>query len=163
MARLGIHWNVDVSHFNVLGKFSNKPMDRIVLGENDEVAKSTIKISTLIARKSLFSSHLLFIVVDAYDTKLHQFNTIIIIHTVGNLETNKITADVSSWIPAVNSERISHVPCFYGRAIVFHTSVSDTSVILYVDLVLIHQQSVKKRSLHLIDTVNANNRWTTIY
>jgi hypothetical protein len=32
-----------------------------------------------------------------------------------------------------------------------------------IDLVLIDQQSVGKRSLHLIDTVNAKKRWTTIY
>jgi hypothetical protein len=30
-------------------------------------------------------------------------------------------------------------------------------------LVLIDQQSVGKRSLHLMDTVNAKKRWTTIY
>jgi hypothetical protein len=32
-----------------------------------------------------------------------------------------------------------------------------------IDLVLIDQQSVRKRSLHLIDTVDAKKRWTTIY
>jgi hypothetical protein len=32
----------------------------------------------------------------------------------------------------------------------------------YLDLVLIDQQSVGKRSLHLVDTVNAKKRWTTI-
>jgi hypothetical protein len=32
-----------------------------------------------------------------------------------------------------------------------------------MDLVLIDQQSVGKRSLHLMDTVNAKKRWTTIY
>jgi hypothetical protein len=32
-----------------------------------------------------------------------------------------------------------------------------------IDLVLIDQQSVGKRSLHLMDTVNAKKRWTTIY
>jgi hypothetical protein len=32
-----------------------------------------------------------------------------------------------------------------------------------IDLVLIDQQSVGKRNLHLIDTVNAKQRWTTIY
>jgi hypothetical protein len=32
-----------------------------------------------------------------------------------------------------------------------------------MDLVLIDQQSVGKRSLHLMDTVNAEKRWTTIY
>jgi hypothetical protein len=30
-----------------------------------------------------------------------------------------------------------------------------------IDLVLIYQQSVGKRSLHLMDTVNAKKRWTT--
>jgi hypothetical protein len=32
-----------------------------------------------------------------------------------------------------------------------------------IDLVLIDQQSVGKRSLYLMDTVNAKKRWTTIY
>jgi hypothetical protein len=32
-----------------------------------------------------------------------------------------------------------------------------------IDLVLIDQQIVGKRSLHLMDTVNAKKRWTTIY
>jgi hypothetical protein len=32
-----------------------------------------------------------------------------------------------------------------------------------IDLVLIDQQSVGKRCLHLMDTVNAKKRWTTIY
>jgi hypothetical protein len=32
-----------------------------------------------------------------------------------------------------------------------------------IDLVLIDQQSVGKRSLHLMDTVSAKKRWTTIY
>jgi hypothetical protein len=32
-----------------------------------------------------------------------------------------------------------------------------------IDLVLIDQQSVGKRSLHLMDTVKAKKRWTTIY
>jgi hypothetical protein len=32
-----------------------------------------------------------------------------------------------------------------------------------IDLVLIDQQSVGKRSLHLMKTVNAKKRWTTIY
>jgi hypothetical protein len=32
-----------------------------------------------------------------------------------------------------------------------------------IDLVLIDQQSVGKRSLHLMNTVNAKKRWTTIY
>jgi hypothetical protein len=32
-----------------------------------------------------------------------------------------------------------------------------------IDLVLIDQQSVGKRSLHLMDTVIAKKRWTTIY
>jgi hypothetical protein len=32
-----------------------------------------------------------------------------------------------------------------------------------IDLVLIDQQSVGKRSLHLRDTVNAKKRWTAIY
>jgi hypothetical protein len=31
-----------------------------------------------------------------------------------------------------------------------------------IDLVLIDQQSVGERSLHLMDTVNAKKRWTTI-
>jgi hypothetical protein len=31
------------------------------------------------------------------------------------------------------------------------------------DLVLIDQQSVGKRSLPLMDTINAKKRWTTIY
>jgi hypothetical protein len=33
---------------------------------------------------------------------------------------------------------------------------------LLIDLVLIAQQSVGKRSLHMVDTVNAKKRWTTI-
>jgi hypothetical protein len=54
-------------------------MEAIVLAETDEVVKTTIKISTSFAlRMRLF--HLFFILfvdVDTYDTKLHQFYTII--------------------------------------------------------------------------------------
>jgi hypothetical protein len=32
-----------------------------------------------------------------------------------------------------------------------------------IDLILIDKQSVGKRSLNLVDTVNAKKRWTTIY
>jgi hypothetical protein len=32
-----------------------------------------------------------------------------------------------------------------------------------IELVLIDQQIVGKRSLHLMETVNAKKRWTTIY
>jgi hypothetical protein len=32
-----------------------------------------------------------------------------------------------------------------------------------IDLVLVDQQNVGKRSLHRMDTVNAKKRWTTIY
>jgi hypothetical protein len=32
-----------------------------------------------------------------------------------------------------------------------------------IDLVLIDQQSVGKRGLHLMDSINAKKRWTTIY
>jgi hypothetical protein len=62
-----------------LGEFGDKSMEAIVLAELDEVVKTTIKISTASAlRKRLF--HLFFILfvdVDTYDTKLHQFYTII--------------------------------------------------------------------------------------
>jgi hypothetical protein len=36
-------------------------------------------------------------------------------------------------------------------------------MVVTIDVVLIYQQSVGKRSLHLMDTVNAEKRWTTIY
>jgi hypothetical protein len=36
-------------------------------------------------------------------------------------------------------------------------------IIIHIDLVLIDQQSVGKRGLHLMNTVNAKKRWTTIY
>jgi hypothetical protein len=36
-------------------------------------------------------------------------------------------------------------------------------IIQTIDLELIDQQSVGKRSLHLVDTINAKKRWTTIY
>jgi hypothetical protein len=32
-----------------------------------------------------------------------------------------------------------------------------------IDLVLIDQESAGKRSLHLVETVNAKKRWMTIY
>jgi hypothetical protein len=35
--------------------------------------------------------------------------------------------------------------------------------VIPIDLVLIDQQRVGKRRLHLMDTVNAKKRWTTIY
>jgi hypothetical protein len=35
--------------------------------------------------------------------------------------------------------------------------------VLTIDLVLKDQQSVGKRNLHLMDTVNKKKRWTTIY
>jgi hypothetical protein len=37
------------------------------------------------------------------------------------------------------------------------------SNVLAIDLVLIDQQSVEKRSLHLMDIVKVKKRWTTIY
>jgi hypothetical protein len=40
--------------------------------------------------------------------------------------------------------------------------MSSLKIALSIDLVLINQQSVGK-SLHLMDTVNAKKRWTTIY
>jgi hypothetical protein len=36
-------------------------------------------------------------------------------------------------------------------------------LVLIIDLVLIDQQSVGKRSLHLMDTANSKKRWKTIY
>jgi hypothetical protein len=42
---------------------------------------------------------------------------------------------------------------------VFYVSIN----LLDKDLVLIEQQSVGKRSLHLMDNINAKKRWTTIY
>jgi hypothetical protein len=36
-------------------------------------------------------------------------------------------------------------------------------IVVVIDLVLIDQQSVGKRSLHLMDTINAKKRWTNIY
>jgi hypothetical protein len=36
-------------------------------------------------------------------------------------------------------------------------------IVLPIDIVLIDQESVGKRSLQLMDTVNAKKRWTTIY
>jgi hypothetical protein len=36
------------------------------------------------------------------------------------------------------------------------------NVVSTIDLVLTDQQSLVKRSLHLMDTVNAKKRWTTI-
>jgi hypothetical protein len=62
-----------------LGEFGDKSMEAIVLAETDKVVETTIKISTSSAlRKRLF--HLFFILfvdVDTYDIKLHQFYTII--------------------------------------------------------------------------------------
>jgi hypothetical protein len=74
-------------------------MGAIVLAETDEVVKTTIKISTSSAlRKRLFHLFFIFFVdVNTYDTKLHQFYTII--HTKRNLGTNKITAELTPWIP----------------------------------------------------------------
>jgi hypothetical protein len=42
------------------------------------------------------------------------------------------------------------------------TPVAKLTVVT-LDLVLIDQQSMGKRSLQLMDTVNAKERWTTIY
>jgi hypothetical protein len=39
----------------------------------------------------------------------------------------------------------------------------ELNVHVVLDVVLIDQQSVGKRSLHLMDTVNAKKRWTIIY
>jgi hypothetical protein len=44
-----------------------------------------------------------------------------------------------------------------------HTPMHSQQLVKTIDLVLIDQQSVEKRSLHLMDTVNAKKRWTTIY
>jgi hypothetical protein len=48
------------------------------------------------------------------------------------------------------------------REVLFFYFVPDTTRDYTIDLVLI-DQSVGKRSLHLMDTVNAKKRWTTIY
>jgi hypothetical protein len=45
----------------------------------------------------------------------------------------------------------------------FQKFLTCLGMIVGIDLVLINQQSVGKRSLHLMDTVNAKKRWTTIY
>jgi hypothetical protein len=47
---------------------------------------------------------------------------------------------------------------FHKESSFFHESF-----VLTIELALIVQQSVGKRSLHLMDTVNAKKRWTTIY
>jgi hypothetical protein len=49
------------------------------------------------------------------------------------------------------------------QGLITWTLESTPYIILPIDLVLIDQQSVGKRSLHLMDTVNAKKRWTTIY
>jgi hypothetical protein len=57
------------------------------------------------------------------------------------------------------------------RALRAHAAVSPMHLYLslnvksvrLIDLVLKDQQSVGKKSLHLMDTVNAKKRWTTIY
>jgi hypothetical protein len=43
------------------------------------------------------------------------------------------------------------------------TSPSHASMVYTIDLVLIDQQSVGKRSLHVMGNVNTKKRWTTIY
>jgi hypothetical protein len=45
----------------------------------------------------------------------------------------------------------------------FHVKIVNTENVQFIDLVLIDQQSVGQRSLHLMDTVNAKKRWTTSY
>jgi hypothetical protein len=48
---------------------------------------------------------------------------------------------------------------FYVARDLNHFTISEITI----DLVLIDQQNVGKRYLHLIDTVNAKKRWTTNY
>jgi hypothetical protein len=69
-------------------------MKAIVLPETDEMVKTTIKVSTLSAlRKRLFHVFfILFVNVDTYDIKLHQFYTI---HSKCNLGTNKIISKLT--------------------------------------------------------------------
>jgi hypothetical protein len=47
-----------------------------------------------------------------------------------------------------------------GGSLVFNKIID---FVLRINLVLIDQQSVGKRSLYLMDTVNAKKRWTTIH
>jgi hypothetical protein len=45
-----------------------------------------------------------------------------------------------------------------------YDNVNVTKIMIQpIDLVLTDQQSVGKRSLHLMDTVNTKKKWTTIY
>jgi hypothetical protein len=65
-----------------LGGVSDKSMEALILAENDEVGKTTLKLSTSSAlRKRLGMSLLLILFVDVdiydYDTKLREFYTII--------------------------------------------------------------------------------------
>jgi hypothetical protein len=62
-----------------LGEFDDKSTEAIVLAETDEVAKTTIKISTssALGKRKFQLFFILFVDVDTYDTKLLQFYTII--------------------------------------------------------------------------------------
>jgi hypothetical protein len=51
----------------------------------------------------------------------------------------------------------------YANAWCATTSAHQRAAVYIIDLVLINQQSVGKKSFHLMDTVNANKRWTTIF
>jgi hypothetical protein len=48
----------------------------------------------------------------------------------------------------------------FSKTVTVHTTFG---IELAIDLVLIDQQSARKRSLLLMDIVNAKKRWTTIY
>jgi hypothetical protein len=52
---------------------------------------------------------------------------------------------------------------FGVKRLVQHRRNKGRYIVLGIDLVLIDQQSVGKISIHLMDTVNAKKRWTSIY
>jgi hypothetical protein len=61
----------------------------------------------------------------------------------------------------------SHIVTRLAKELASFLKTNDISflerlAVIIIDLILIDQQSVGKRSLHLMDTVNVKKRWTTI-
>jgi hypothetical protein len=90
----------------------------------------------LICHKYIFDN----VFVNTIDLRLHGLN-LLIFSVIG--------------FPSLHSIEFHHFP-----TLVLLSGVGKTHT--HTDLVFIDQQSVRKRSLHQMDTVNAKKRWTTI-
>jgi hypothetical protein len=78
-----------------------------------------------------------------------------------SLQFNSIYHGVYNIIIIINENYNRNIPPLQSDSILPHPA--SYQVVLTIDIVIIDPQSVEKRSLDLMDTVNAKKRWITIY